>query len=283
MTTRRTSSFAGGYADSRTAALDIAYRRIGSNVESELFNKLAQLQGCFEAFWVSVEPVFDSCLIRSAADELRRRASEIVQATLCFPDHLAWLTAQSFSREDIRQIRYIVESFYNLEPVFAVLCAIARRWADGAFGETMAPRRTCERSLTDAAFAGAIQFADNQVTLRNPDAWSDFFPGELPPFYKALAIWPDYLEKLRADLTEVVNVYRYDRAAQTLFSELDTISGAISPSHGSCNHAVNGMEETTRWCTMRSCEVVIVSSALRRMYTKAEIGARMRRICLKRV
>ena len=209
MTTRRTSPFAGGYADSRTAALDIAYRRIGSNVESELFNKLAQLQGCFEAFWVSVEPVFDSCLIRSAADELRRRASEIVQTTLCFPDHLAWLTAQNFSREDIRQIRYIIESFYNLEPVFAVLGAIARRWAEGAFRETIGPSEDV-RAKPDRCGVCRCDPARRQPESRwrNPDTWSDFFPGELPPFYKALAIWPDYLEKLRADLTEVVNVYR---------------------------------------------------------------------------
>jgi hypothetical protein len=99
--------------------------------------------------------------ILAAAERLRRQVLLLARKSVRLPDHLAWLDDHGFSREDSRQIRYVVEVFHNIEPLSAVLLALGVR--PGGWW------------------------------LRIPIALvEDDGSPSTHPFFRALAVWPEY-------------------------------------------------------------------------------------------
>lgn len=46
-------------------------------------------------------------------EDLRQLGDAFARSASAFPNHLKWLTDHGYTREDTRQIRYIIESFYS--------------------------------------------------------------------------------------------------------------------------------------------------------------------------
>ncbi len=262
---------------SSAALLADIHRRIGSNVESELLRALASVPGQLEAFWAAVEPAVNCCVLRTAAHSVRSEATRSASRSVHLPDQLAWLSEGGFTREDTRQLRYIVEAFHNLEPVFAVLAVLAREWLrDSGFGVDLGGSE-CQLS-PGPIFTGAILFpGDSSQIWRlfpEPDA-----PHTQPhPFYKALSTWPRYLEKVVSDLSNPACSVQFDGAVNSVRGSIGLAlpgSGdkpAISPTKDA------GLAAAVERALVKSCEVSVLTAALRHSFIKGEVSARNRRI-----
>jgi hypothetical protein len=163
-----------GRMDANPAVIDMLLRRIGSVFAGDILHTLASHRGCLELFCQSIRHALDTNHIHYAASQLRNSIE--LRLAPC-PDHLSYLAAK-YSREQARQIKYVVEVFYKLEPVFAILTALARRWITRQYGgDTPVDLPDMDIPMC----LGKIDFLDESHSA-----------GAQHSFYRALAKWPDY-------------------------------------------------------------------------------------------
>jgi hypothetical protein len=113
-----------GRIDSNPAAVDTLLRRIPSPVAGKLVQGLASMPGCIESFYKSIHSSLEAGLIHKGATRLRNT----VQLFPITTSERISLFDLAHTREEIRQTKYLVEVLYYLEPVFAILAALALRW-----------------------------------------------------------------------------------------------------------------------------------------------------------
>jgi len=256
------------------------YRRIGSNIEFDLISVLASVPDCLETFWAAIEPIWESCLIRRAAEDLRKKASRLVAESILIPDQLNALASGGYTREDIRQIRYIVEVFYNLEPVFAVIAAIARVFCTRAPGTLAQPILECRLS-PGPVFAGTILIPDNADQLPPVFPCRHGIDQPSHSIVRALGNWPDYCRKLHEELNNPACAVPFARVTDEVRTCLDAIGDYIvaflSPCRPRPLFGDNIIAAVYR-SMEASCEAIVLASVLRRSFIRSEILDRRRRI-----
>ena len=256
---------------------DIVVEGKGTVALGDAEDVLAAVPGCLESFSSSIEPAVRSCLVKSAAAQLQRVARSKSRAVLHLPNHLDWLLATRFTREDTRQIRYVVETFYNVEPVHAVMTACALEWVTGRLVEVqVSDQRQCARM--SAVVNGRIELADDR---NPPDCLLPFVGRRGRPchsFFRALAVWPDYLDRVGDDLDRFVKADEFALAVETLREAARGMCRDLPVSnrppglHGNCSD----LRDTLDRCLSLSCEVILICCSLRRGFINAEKDARSR-------
>lgn len=234
-------------------------------IAGEIIDLLASKPGCLQSFWSSIEPAFTSCHVRSAAKELRYAAAIEVKNKIHLPNHLDWLYENEYNREDTRQIRYIVEAFSNLEPVFAVLAALALKWLENSGTQPNIVHSECDCSGTDPAFIAPISLADG-------------LHSQVHKFYKALSVWPCYARKVLDDSAGYIDTFEDSVAG--LLRQLKKLADNIPMQLYDDIYIAyrDELKDSICRCMVESCEVILLSSSLRRMFIKAETDARLKRI-----
>ena len=250
-------------------------RTCGSGT-GEIIDILSSVPNCLESFWASIELAFTSCHVRTAARELKRAVSTQIRGAGCFRDHLTWLHGHGYSREDSRQIRYVVEAFYNTEPTLAVLASLVLRWARSAECMPQLMRTECIGDGTDPAFRGAIQLKDQLPS----DLIPPFRSIQAHRFHKALAMWPDYARKISQDRFHLADVEQFSAAFTTANRTLESLSNRIPVQRWKCAAGTRPEEfiQPALECVAASCEVMVVASAMRRAFIREESRARVARV-----
>lgn len=113
-----------GRIDTNPASVDILLRRIPSPIAGELVRNLASMPGCIESFYKSIHSSLEVGLVHKGATRLRNT----VQLFPITTSERISLFDSTYTREEVRQTKYLVEVLYYLEPVFAILAALALRW-----------------------------------------------------------------------------------------------------------------------------------------------------------
>lgn len=249
-------------------------------VAAELFRVLTSVPGCLEEFWSTIEPAFRAGLIQTAARKVFTTASLVVRDTACLPDHLKWLDESGVSREYNRQIRYVIETYYHIEPCQAVLAAVAHRWILGLSSSSLAARVMSADDYTEPCFTGAVEVIGKNETPSCLKPIADKYGRPVHSFFRALAVWPDYLQKAWEDLGPFQRGVVYPAVMADLQNAVDDASRRIPicrdvPAFGLGPYDIAG---SIQQCIDHSCEVILCAAALRRMFIRAETLARNKRI-----
>lgn len=264
----------------RTSPAEI-YQRIGSNIESDLLSALASVPGCLETFWAAIEPIWDSCLIRRAAEDLRKKTSRLAAESIRIPEQLDQLASDGYTREDIRQIRYVVEAFYNLEPVFAVIAAIAQAICTRPPSTAVQPVLVECRISPGPVFAGTIFIPDDAGQLPQVFPCRHEIDQHPHPIIRALGNWPDYCQKLHEELNNPACAVPFAQVTDEVCASLDAIGDYIvtflSPSRPRPSFG-NDIRAAIYHSAEDSCAAMVLSSVLRRSFIRSEILGRRRRI-----
>ncbi|MCE5197614.1 MAG: hypothetical protein ABFD54_10935 [Armatimonadota bacterium] len=250
---------------------DILYRKIGSSVVGEIFDLPARASDCDNGFRELLANALDEGHIHDAASSLRENALLVARASFPMRYHFDWLKERGFSREDIRQIRYVVEMFHNIEPVFAIIAALARRWSSGTARKTP-QRHTSRRTqlITRAVFIHPPLLHDPYEHLPCLEPALRRHAEPIHQFYRALAIWPDYMQKMWDDLGGCVGM---DSAISGLDARADALASRIPFTHSRDDADHSDMCWINRCCTV-SLEVSLIASALRHGFTRDETAKR---------
>lgn len=255
-------------------------RKTGGSVPGAIFNVLASVPGCLELFWNSLEPAFDSSLIRSAAGEVCRLASAGTVDMVSFSNHLDWLHEHGYSREDSRQIRYVTEAFFYLEPIYAVIAAVAVNWVQGHGRLKISEDKASHHKYPGTQFTGTIEYAGSYESVNCIEPIIQRYGTPLHPFYRAMAVWPEYLDMVWMQYESVLEQSIFIDAVKSIKGVLDILARGIPMNE--CRVDLNSVSPaftaTIMSCVDTSCEVIILTSALRRMFVRAESNARIKRI-----
>jgi len=260
-------------ADTRENPFAGIKRRVGCDFETRLFDVLQATPSHVAARLQDLESLFDSCLIRISAGALRDEADRLTSNQIELRGHLDWLAGNGSSREQSRQIRYVVETFHIVEPVLAIIAAAARELLSGRFPAR--PRREAGCRPSAITLGVGIDFAAESEAA----ALFRGIPGGRPPhaFLRALAVWPDYAGKLQQDLSHDhravlvrIGAGLRSRVGQLVFQSRTGVTEWNSASPPDLLKAFND-------CVKASCDVIPLVAALRRGLIQDEIRARQRR------
>lgn len=239
-------------------------------ITGEIVYLLANTPDCLQSFWSSIEPAFTSCYVRSAADELRNAAALEVKNSVRLPNHLQWLYEQGHSHEDTRQIRYVIEAFYNAEPMFAILAALAMKWLECSDIQSDIVHSECDWNGTHPTFITPIYLSGENGGIP--------FGTHIHKFHKALNAWPCYARKVSNDFVNHKNALEDSsvRLIQLLEKLTDNMPMGVYDNVQIADR--KELNESARRCIKTSCEVILLTSSLRRMFIKAETEARVKRV-----
>ncbi len=192
-------------------ALAELHRRIGCTFQGEVFSLLIPYPELLQAFLASIQPLYDSRYIHGCAAELTRGVTSIKSPRMA-TDYLSWLVSSGHGREDVRQIQYVVETFHDLEPVFAVLTAACREWISGPGyeGDVLAP--DCD-PVCSGLPAPIELVSSGDIPVRFLQACTP--DGQVHLLHRALAVWPAFARKLADDST-IERRQSLDRTASAL-------------------------------------------------------------------
>jgi len=257
-------------ANTRTDLLDGIKRRIGSEIEPPAFDILREAPSCLDDLLVALSPLIDSCRIQSAAEKLRDEADRMTRGEVHFRDHLDWLIHSGHSREDSRQIRYLVEAFYHLEPVFAIIAAVAHGWIMGSPRDRAARSADCRSVAVN--FPGPFAFAAEGATVGVLGRVSSRRPPGL--FLRGLAMWPGYARGVQIDLPAEARQACARSSTELCCRSLELagpLAAATAPrSWRACPERGRALKE----CVRASCNAIPVICALRRGFIEDEMRQR---------
>lgn len=244
-------------------------RRMRGVVKGEVFDLLGSVPGCLEAFWLALRPALDCYRIESAAASLREYCSTIIPNIARLPDELKWLKESGYSREDIRQIRYVTEVFYGMEPVLIIVSAIAYRWLEGKTPVVARARDICGEPVISARFFGEIEYADSAKSI-------GCYERPNHPFYKALGVWPEFVLKVHGDMEPAILDHKYSESVSSTREITEELAGNIPILKYTRDSGINWhrLLSSLDNCIEASAEVVILSSILRQAFIRSEIATR---------
>ncbi|MEN6355670.1 MAG: hypothetical protein ABFD83_01150 [Armatimonadota bacterium] len=248
-----------GRIDASPAVLDVVTRRIGSSFAGDILRILASHKGCLESFWQSISLSFETNHIQYAAARLRNGIDMGISPCA---DHLSYLAGR-YSREQARQIKYVVEVFYVLEPVFAILATLAQRWI---------ARQFC---FDTPASDHVSHCDDSDIPMCLGEI--DFQSIEAPHlFYSALAKWPDYAAMVR---NEIENTCDFAEHASLAVREAQSLSEDITLSAPESAYCIDKgvMTRSIEQSSEMSAKVMVTATMLRKGFLIHEGGEREKR------
>lgn len=252
-----------GHMDANPAVLDVILRKIGSGFAGDILRILASYKGCLESFWQSINHALETSHIQYAAFQLRH-SLEI--GHLHCSSHLLNLEDR-YSREQIRQIKYVFEVFYTFEPVYAILAALAQRWIDGKrSGNTPAAGRIKYwPDINMPICPGKIDFADVNDNS-----------GTQHLLYKALSKWPEYAAMVRKEIDN-----SRDAAERIRFAmyEAHALSADINIMPSDCFLPIDDveLEKSIHTCGQESACAIVTAIMLRKGLIMHEESEREKR------
>ncbi|MCL5102759.1 MAG: hypothetical protein M1133_01415 [Armatimonadetes bacterium] len=242
---RRGSSSIIGPTERAVVRPALACGDISRGVSARVLNAESYGPCCLDFAREWLGSSFDLRRVEWAAKKLRQRAYTRVWESGLVSNYLDWLRERGHSREDARQIRYLVEVYYDVEPVYAILASLLHRHRPRAWDH----------------FIDSINCLD-----------ADRQHGRLiHRFHKALAAWPDYAQLVRE---EVIGADAYPEAIRATLADIETLSGAIPLHKGTKEEKPR--PKCTSICLSASASVITLTSMLRRGFIAAEIAARDR-------
>ncbi|MHB9038029.1 MAG: hypothetical protein ACYC64_15330 [Armatimonadota bacterium] len=264
-----------GCIDAHLAPIDRLLMRLECAVAGDTLRTLASVSGCLESFWASVSRSFETNHIQHAAAQLRRSTDMIPQPGT---DHMLWLSSNGYCREDIRQIRYVVEAFHGLEPVFAILASLASRWLSQAYFDTPIGNicSLCHSQTIPPSYLGAIEFLNDSDDLSCVDHLAARHGKPVAAFFKALAVWPGYAYMASMDVTAIEC---FAETAWNIRLEAEDLASRIpmKPSQHPPWIDADAMRRSMTRCSVISSEVIAVTASLRNGFTLGEENERERR------
>lgn len=264
-----------GCQDRSPALVPEICRQIGSSFAGDILIALNSIPECLAPFWISVCSIFEAGYVQSAAQELRHCAFSGNRALARDSNHLAWLTQQGYSREDIRQIRYVVEVFHSLEPVFAVIGALALRWVRGPDpANTPGQSNLTTNPITYSLFTGPIEFASESCCAEVLDDFARLSGRPIHLFYRALAIWPEYAQKVWNDIGSLALSGSLSEQVGFVNRKVEDLSGRILL-HEPVRCPKIDSEGLIQRCVSASGGVIVIASAMRRIFTGEETRRRV--------
>lgn len=216
-------------------------------------------------------------LIRSSAAYLCRNAFKNIDSYIHLSDHMSWLINNDYSREDIRQIRYIAEVFHYIEPVFILMAAffeyVMQRHESN---ESVSRLPECEE--IKILLTGPVDYVCEDNIPYCINAICDRYGTPLHMFYRALAIWPDFLKHIWDELEVDLNTVAYAIEANDINRQAFVLASKIPISY--CFQVKNEIDcmSTIDDIMHLSTEIAVVSSAMRRVFIKTEVALRNIRI-----
>lgn len=263
----------------RTAgALDNITRLTGTGIAPEFTQVLAAAPERVDSLWSCIQPVVDEGRLSHASDPIRMRAGKLAAKAITFPDHLQWLCSRGFTREDCRQVRYVVEVFHHLEPVSAILAAISALWASGACPGGLSKNGARTRESCFPCFCGDICLLENDLVplrLRFPITNVPGFVHH--PFCRALAVWPEYAEQVCSTLASASGSGEWRAGVDDLYCASLEVARKMMGEFRNHEWVCADSSNTLLACVRRSCEVMLAVCGLRRMFIHAETAARRNR------
>ncbi len=266
------ASTGSGAADTLENVLIRIKRRMGCGFDLPLLSALGATPPHLVSHLRDLDLLFDTCFVRTSADTLRREANRLTSVTLKLRSQRDWLAGNGSSREQIRQVRWVVERFHILEPVLAVAAASARELLAGWSPSCDQGRDRCLSAFV--SFPEDIEFASDEETaaLLQPIA------RERPhPFLKGLAVWPDCAQEVRRELSDGRR-RSLARASAELRSWVNCVVFQLRAGLPKWNSAgppdlLKNLDE----CVRASCDVIALIAAIRRGLIADELAARRRR------
>lgn len=241
-------------------ALAELHRRIGCTFQGQVFNHLIAHPELLQAFVAAIQPLYNSRYIHGCAAELMRSVDTSNNPETA-TDYLSWLVSNGGSREDIRQIQYVVETFYNLEPVFAVLTATCGEWLSCESWEECVPVPDCEPIYS--GLPGHIELVStSDIPVRFLQAYTP--DGHIHVLHRALAVWPWFALKL-ADDCGIETRQSLDRTASALWSRAVRLGASCAsrmpapPRQEATCRLLSDLDD----CLWSSCDAIALAAMLR--------------------
>ncbi|MCE5323486.1 hypothetical protein LLG46_09265 [bacterium] len=249
-----------GRVDANFAILDIILRRVGSAFAGDILHILASRKGCLESFLRSIHYSLDTNHIHCAAAQL---CKSIEMSLLPCPNNLSYL-ANKYSREQARQIKYVVEVFYTFEPIFAILAALAQRWIARQYSANMPVD-----AHIDSSSNMDVPLCLSKIDLPN----KSYSACTSPLLYSALAKWPDYAALVTK---EIGNVHGFVEKTQYAMYRAEFLSESIDLSASESRLRINDheAERSIRRCSEMSADTIVVATMLRNGFIVGEKSER---------
>ncbi|MCE5314520.1 MAG: hypothetical protein ABFD49_08605 [Armatimonadota bacterium] len=250
----------------------IGYIGLGSAIACDALRALASVAGCAESFWASVSRSYDTGHIHHAAAQLRRNAHLCIHSAT---DYMSWLADKGYCREDIRQIRYVVEVFCGLEPVFAIVTSLVNRWLSEAYFD--ASVRTAYSSSYSCAsapfYSGDIRFLNECDDLACVESLSGRHGEPVHAFFRALAVWPEFA---RTACGEVSGMERFYDASRNIRQEVEALSAGVPmrPCERPSDINTDALRLIISRCGIVSADVITAAAILRNGFIFGEESQR---------
>ena len=203
-------------ASSQAPAAQIA-AALRSPFVPEVVLALARAEGVLEAVWPQLAPSVDTAGFLGSALYMADMALEAVEEVYEPELSPQSLLGGALDEEDLVQLLAVLDVFHWVQPQLLLLCAALAEARDapsvGGQGRT-APRETSERERTHLA---------TEVELASPGAGPLREVAELlqlpapPELYRAVAVWPGYLEAAWEELQHLVAYPLFRQRARGLY------------------------------------------------------------------
>ena len=255
-----------------TSVLDIT----NAYAAGKTLRLLADVPRSLEMFVLSLQSAFTFGLIRSSASQLRKSTTKDCSG-LRFPDQLSWLAENGYSREDTRQIRYVVEIFHHLEPVFMVIMALAARVMKTSDADAGSGSWALGSVEDDVLCSGPIQHLDEKTYKKCLDPIFEKFGFPAHLFFRSLAVWPDFLENIWACVERSIDADEYAVASNGLHAKVNSLAARIPLSRSSCVFGDECTNDAIENALSTSVDVMLIASSLRRAFLRTEVASRNKR------
>ncbi len=248
------------------SSLKYIKRYIGEYFPSQILDIISSSPGCVSSFMECFGSAFKHGDIYAASERLKMSAVAISRLIPLISDHLRWLYDEDYSREDIRQIRYVVEVFHNIEPIFAEIAAYFELWCSSrSFGKGSKLSTTSQQRVK---YLGGIEFPSEIECQSQAISSIDLRGLPLHPFYRALSLWPRYLDKVVGD---IVNIDILSEARKQIADTARHLAKTVNIDDECCDFGdkYRYLEIPVASALEVSCEVIIISTIIRRGFISA--------------
>jgi hypothetical protein len=195
-------------------------RTMAVPVVGDIFRAFAAFPSFLEVVWWEVKPLVGSEAFEGLADRIRAHALACARQHCYVPDHAKALASLGIDEAGVARVRAVGELFYQTDPrLLVVATAVRESLTTGAVGRSIRGHHLRRRiepsglaSLPLVSPASASEdvwraFDEVQTTLGVPFVPADF---------RALALWPDYLQLAWDDVKGQVRTAQFRRDVQAI-------------------------------------------------------------------